>query len=226
MRLAIAPRRWSPSTTCASSGQWAGLLPSRTLPRLLGGHDMPGHWWHWRQPCTTCICVCIGRRCTCPPLFMIPHVIFTGAAGGVASECSQAIKESLQHMRFIVTLGWSAISSDTPSAACMRTIRPPISCFGKADFKRSIDASGYKADAHTYTALQGRCGERFIAEVFVCTDIGVHAHPGTPRLLVGPEGSDPLEHVVSLSAAPSRQRLAQSHTTVRCTLKPSSRTTT
>ena len=44
--------------------------------------------------------------------FYILHGIFMGAAGGVAGVCSQAMKESLNNMRFIVTVSWSKISSD------------------------------------------------------------------------------------------------------------------
>merc|ERR1712113_441015 len=32
---------------------------------------------------------------------------YMGEAGGVAGECSQAVKESFNNMRFIVTVGWS-----------------------------------------------------------------------------------------------------------------------
>merc|ERR1712204_159341 len=32
---------------------------------------------------------------------------FMGEAGGVAGECSQAVKEAFNNMRFIVTVGWS-----------------------------------------------------------------------------------------------------------------------
>merc|ERR1712137_1198369 len=39
--------------------------------------------------------------------FYILKEIFTGEAGGVAGECSQAVKESFNNMRFIVTVGWS-----------------------------------------------------------------------------------------------------------------------
>merc|ERR1712157_413930 len=39
--------------------------------------------------------------------FYILKEIFTGEAGGVAGECSQAVKESYNNMRFIVTVGWS-----------------------------------------------------------------------------------------------------------------------
>ena len=37
--------------------------------------------------------------------------IFMGAAGGAAGECPQAIEESSNNMRFIVTEGWSTINS-------------------------------------------------------------------------------------------------------------------
>merc|ERR1712233_245286 len=39
--------------------------------------------------------------------FYILKEIFTGEAGGVAGEGSQAVKESFNNMRFIVTVGWS-----------------------------------------------------------------------------------------------------------------------
>jgi len=39
--------------------------------------------------------------------FYILKEIFMGEAGGVAGECSQAVKESFNNMRFIVTVGWS-----------------------------------------------------------------------------------------------------------------------
>jgi len=39
--------------------------------------------------------------------FYILKEIFTGEAGGVAGECSQAVKEAFNNMRFIVTVGWS-----------------------------------------------------------------------------------------------------------------------
>ena len=65
---------------------------------------------------------CISGMCG---RFYILHGIFMGAAGGVAGECSQASKESLNNMRFIVIVGWSTISSATSSATCRaRLIRP------------------------------------------------------------------------------------------------------
>jgi len=39
--------------------------------------------------------------------FYILKEIFMGEAGGVAGECSQAVKEAFNNMRFIVTVGWS-----------------------------------------------------------------------------------------------------------------------
>ena len=43
--------------------------------------------------------------------FYILKEIFMGEAGGVAGECSQAVKEAFNNMRFIVTVDWSIYKS-------------------------------------------------------------------------------------------------------------------